>query len=554
MAELRDILDGVGRRESARDALGYPDWLLRLVDGGRGIPEIGGRKPSIGPVDPNLVEADPEIDPDRLVADIAFGKGTGSLPKDLLLGLTGGLAGPATEALGGQSGVLDWIPGGGILKGGVLAAPKAIRALAKAGVTTAQDVGAEAVRVVAQGALDRLARLGRAVTDDDIAKAVEGEMGVFTSARDASSIRGYAKEAVQRSIADNMDDIAAGKPVNLTPEIRKEMDLGRKGMDDEAGNIANRNEYLRKFRQASRDMYYNLGEEDRRALDEYARRLMEEKYKKLIDDGVPHAIAYDRASSYAREAKFLAARRLTQPRQTVTERFYEAGSGVGGDDAARARISEAAREAYRAAMDEALAQGMSRDEAKHVANIAYDRAKRSMMHDIGGDALKARLDYKKMTSRNIAAATNRLAPEVKMAFEREADAVREEARKRALENGATPTIAARKSSDAYKTFMRKKTVEYVKSLGFKNANDPRLTNLSEIGPNTAANVIPMPEIAVPEPEVFIRAASPANSDDILSTVTLGRPGRPELEVPPKPKEDTTPVTDEQLFLDFLDMF
>lgn len=59
-------------------------------------------------------------DPDEVVADFFFGKGTGSTPKDILLGFTGPLAGPLTEAAGGESGVLDWLPGGGLVKAGIL--------------------------------------------------------------------------------------------------------------------------------------------------------------------------------------------------------------------------------------------------------------------------------------------------------------------------------------------------------------------------------------------------------------------------------------------------
>lgn len=72
---------------------------------------------------PFYTEADPEIvrdygyDPDSLAADWLLGTGTGSTAADLALGLTGPLAGPITEAAGGQSGVLDWVPGGSLAKG-----------------------------------------------------------------------------------------------------------------------------------------------------------------------------------------------------------------------------------------------------------------------------------------------------------------------------------------------------------------------------------------------------------------------------------------------------
>lgn len=71
-------------------------------------------------------------DPDEVAADIFFGKGTGNLGADLAIGLTGPLAGPITEAAGGQSGVLDWLPGGSLAKAGVVAVPKIAGKVARA--------------------------------------------------------------------------------------------------------------------------------------------------------------------------------------------------------------------------------------------------------------------------------------------------------------------------------------------------------------------------------------------------------------------------------------
>jgi hypothetical protein len=71
-------------------------------------------------------------DPDEVVADVVFGKGTGNLGADLALGLAGPLAGPITEAAGGQSGVLDWLPGGSLAKAGVVAVPRIAGKVARA--------------------------------------------------------------------------------------------------------------------------------------------------------------------------------------------------------------------------------------------------------------------------------------------------------------------------------------------------------------------------------------------------------------------------------------
>lgn len=78
------------------------------------------RLPEITLPDPESVR-EVEYDPDSVAASILLGEGTGSLPADLAIGLTGGAAGPITEAVGGKSGVLDWIPGGSLAKAGILA-------------------------------------------------------------------------------------------------------------------------------------------------------------------------------------------------------------------------------------------------------------------------------------------------------------------------------------------------------------------------------------------------------------------------------------------------
>lgn len=59
------------------------------------------------------------------LGEALIGEGTGSLAGDLLAGLFGGGAGVATELAGGKSGAIDWIPGGSVMKAGVLGLVKA---------------------------------------------------------------------------------------------------------------------------------------------------------------------------------------------------------------------------------------------------------------------------------------------------------------------------------------------------------------------------------------------------------------------------------------------
>ena len=60
------------------------------------------------------------------IGEAFVGGGTGSMAGDLLVGLTGGGAGIATELAGGESGAIDWIPGGSLAKAGMLGVAKKV--------------------------------------------------------------------------------------------------------------------------------------------------------------------------------------------------------------------------------------------------------------------------------------------------------------------------------------------------------------------------------------------------------------------------------------------
>lgn len=95
--------------------------------------DIMNRKP------PELRAAPP--DPDEVFLEWLTGEGTGSFVGDLALGLTGPAAGPVIEAMGRKSGVLDYIPGGGVGKAALLAL--AGKAAAKRGAEHVAEVMAK---------------------------------------------------------------------------------------------------------------------------------------------------------------------------------------------------------------------------------------------------------------------------------------------------------------------------------------------------------------------------------------------------------------------------
>ena len=156
------------------------------------------RKTSIGPRGPRILEDHDLRSPDQVAADIILGRGTGRTVEDILTGLTP-LPGAITEARGGDSGILDWIPGAGIAKAGVVAAPMVMKGLKHAGKISEKTINfilrnfdENAVKAI-DNYVERFPKVGNIQASDAYKILTEGRAGEMFLPKNISSDEAYAK-------------------------------------------------------------------------------------------------------------------------------------------------------------------------------------------------------------------------------------------------------------------------------------------------------------------------------------------------------------------------
>ena len=143
------------------------------------------------------------------------------------------------------------------------------------------------------------------------------------------------------------------------------------------------------------------------------------------------------------------------------------------DESSRAIIGEAGSQARRQAFDDAIASGMSQDEALKVAALADSRARTAKLNELA-DANKTKKARKAQMEANKIMVYNKLPPGYKAMVDERAEAEAVLARQKALELGASEVEANKKYRGRKQSVISSYTNEIVKSLGFKNASDPRL--------------------------------------------------------------------------------
>ena len=474
MASSRNVLEGI-----LPEVLAARDILERE----RELPVVPLVEPRRFPV----LERAPEkpMDPDSLVASIILGEGTGDWKKDLALGLTGGAAGVLTEAAGGNSGVLDWIPGGGLLKGmAVLAVPKLSNIVRSVTRSTGQDLAVDALRRAAQNTIDRLSRVtDHVVTHDEIAQAVADEVRAMGDMSDAPKMRMYATEIAEDVLNRAQESLAEGRAPDLVVRsIPPYMNVGFKAT--EAANEAEKGRIQSNRKHARNSEFLaNLSEEDAQRVEKIARQRQQEHYLKLISEGRSEADARKLANNRYTQWKLEEAGKIRTAMEKAAageKELMEVGSTISADANGEAAVREAWGAAYREAKSKALAEGLSEKEAMKVAKLAGSRAMNMKIAEIGGDVRQARLDASKAGAANVRKAFQMLSPDIQEEIEKQANIRRDIVRKQYLDNGATATMSTRKASKAHDSEKFRLTREVLKEMGFKNANDPRLAQYSQL--------------------------------------------------------------------------
>lgn len=156
------------------------------------------RKTSIGPRGPRILEDHDLRSPDQVAADVILGRGTGRPVEDILTGLTP-LPGAITEARGGESGILDWVPGAGIAKAGVAAAPMVMKGLKHAGKIGEKTVNfilrnfdEDAVKAI-DSYVERFPKVKSIQASDAYKILTEGRAGAIFLPKNVSADEAYAR-------------------------------------------------------------------------------------------------------------------------------------------------------------------------------------------------------------------------------------------------------------------------------------------------------------------------------------------------------------------------
>jgi len=432
-------------------------------------------------------------------AEVIFGEPTGNAVIDYGVSNIPGVGAVAIGAGGGQPGLIDILGGiGAPLKGmAVIAKPLASRIIRNASYTTGQDLGMDAARNVARNVIDRMARIQGDVTGDEIYPFIKEEMQNLglVGARDEARIRELATGFAEDTYLRALEDLEAGKTPRLNLVLPEKENIaykplyeGIEGADDglrmgEPVSIAEIERARAKaesqhWRDRAKEGFESFTEEEkeevmRRARERAAQAIAEGKYASEEPSHVMYFMKQLETGRLLSEKK-AAAKAALGPREFTHESFTL-------PEHQQRPVSEVGKEAYRKAVEEALASGLSGAQATRLGQAARNRATRQMIKELGGSAEQKAKDAAKSQTGNARLAFTRLHPDIQKEITDEGNRLREEARAKALAEGATGTTAKIKGRYAFTTYQLKRTREILKELGFKNANDPRLQNYEVIG-------------------------------------------------------------------------
>lgn len=418
------------------------------------------------------------MDPDSVAASIILGEGTGSLGKDLAIGLTGGLAGPITEAAGGQSGVLDWIPGGALAKGAVFAVPKASRIIRGVlGKSLKGDYAVDEAYRIAQEAVDEVSRYGREISVDDLKRAISERVDALGDVKGKVEISRYANDLADRTWTRAMEGMEQGKPFTLKVPEEQVMFVSNVSMDKDVEMGSRTSESLKKYRNSTIDKYdellSRLSPEEQEALNTAAYDFGEAERAKALADGKTNI----QANSKAYKA------RLAFTRNFLRDKFPETPKSFGEIRSVEYELPEnvasAATDARRKVYDESINSGLSEAQARKAGEVAYHRVINEMAKTDPSFSkiMKGKVDAR---NNNIRVVMSKIDPDVMREIDEEASLARAAKKQSSLENGARLSKASSDGQSAYNSLRQRRVNEFIKSLGFKSFNDLRMNQYSQL--------------------------------------------------------------------------
>lgn len=438
------------------------------------------RKTSIGPRGPRILEDHDLRSPDQVAADVILGRGTGRPVEDILTGLTP-LPGAITEARGGESGILDWVPGTGLVKAGVIAMPKAANILKRIARTKSDEI-VDMMKMVAEDVVEQFRHADHVPTRDEINAAVRNVTEGMDNNRGIDAVRRISGDMVENTMNSAARAVESGRVPSFSVKVPETVDVNFQALDiDPIGWQQRRTigSYEKERRRAS--VYNSLPENEKRAIREQAladsHNAMDEAALAGITD--PEELKTIRRRTYTNTADNLKAKAYMATRRD--ENWGKLADNVQMSNSET--VNSIQRDAYNEALRMAREEGLSEYDAYRVAAAAGQRAKHQAMKAEGGAAREAELAQKRNEKKNLRVVYSMFSPEIQEEIAREADAARAAARQKYIDSGIDAKKATVKSADAGNSAREKLTRKLVKEMGFKSVNDPRLQQYSVLNRN-----------------------------------------------------------------------
>ena len=406
--------------------------------------------------------------------DAILGEGTGNAGLDAVLGLTGPGAAVGTVAAGNRPGLLDVLPGGGVLKGAVIAIPKWSKVLARSGLNIAADDAVELTRDIARSVLTKQAQIGTVPSREILMNAVRQEVDELGPFAGSLNVKEQAFDLVNRSIEDFLNGKNPALQVKSGPVLEG---VSARTLDDVESVAEKTRSTTRKsmanYRERAKQYYDNLDDAEKTKIDAEASAIA--------------SAARDEAEATGNIGKYynlneLYTRKLREAKLKIINSRIKAETSkdfVGMDylpdldESAKQIIGEAGSQARKQAFEDAIASGMSEEEAVKVAALADSRARTAKTNELV-DASKIKKARKAQMEANKMLVYKKLPPGYRALVDERAEAEAAIARQKALDLGASEVEANKKYRGRKQSVIGSYTNEIVKSLGFKNASDPRL--------------------------------------------------------------------------------
>lgn len=407
-------------------------------------------------------------------AEVVLGEGTGNTALDMALGLTGPGAAVGTVATGNRPGALDVLPGGGVLKGAVIAMPKWSKVLALSGRRIAADDAVELTRDIAHSVLTKQAQTGTIPSREILMNAVRQEVDELGPFAGSLNVKEQAFDLVNRSIEDFLKGKNQALQVKSGPVLEG---VSARTLDDVESVAEKTRATTRKstanYRERAKQYYDNLDDAEKTKIDAEASAMASAARDEAEATGNIGKY-YNLNELYRKKFREAKLKIINSRIKAETSKDFVGMDYLPDlDESAKQIIGEAGSQARRQAFEDAIASGMSEEEAVKVAALADSRARTAKTNELV-DASKIKKARKAQMEANKMLVYKKLPPGYRALVDERAEAEAVLARQKALDLGASEIEANKKYRGRKQSVISSYTNEIVKSLGYKNASDPRL--------------------------------------------------------------------------------